>query len=55
MDFAIGLLPLGTIGAVLAFGYISARATERRRAAGGEKSTLAADAPSTRTAPIAAE
>lgn len=49
MDFGLGLLTFGTLGFVIAFGYASVRATEQRRARGGQKSTLAADAPNTRS------
>lgn len=50
MDFGLGILTFGTIGFMAAFGYLSARATEKRRREGGPKSTLAADAPNTRAA-----
>ena len=41
MDGAIGFLTFGTLGFVMAFAYISARATEKRRQEGGPKSALA--------------
>jgi hypothetical protein len=50
MDFGLGILTFGTIGFMVAFGYLSARATEKRRKEGHPKSTLAADAPNTREA-----
>ena len=50
MDFGLGILTFGTIGFMAAFGYLSARATEKRRREGGPKSTLAADAPNKREA-----
>jgi hypothetical protein len=50
MDFGLGILTFGTIGFMAAFGYLSARATEKRRKEGHPKSTLAADAPNTREA-----
>ena len=49
MDFGLGILTFGTIGFMVAFGYLSVRATEKRRRDGAPKSTLAADAPNTRT------
>ena len=42
MDFALGILTFGTLGFVVAFGYISARVTEKTRGQ-GPKSTLSAD------------
>jgi hypothetical protein len=50
MDFGLGILTFGTIGFMAAFGYLSARATEKRRKENHPKSTLAADAPNTREA-----
>lgn len=50
MDFGLGILTFGTLGFVCAFAYLSARATEKRRQMNLPKSTLAADAPNTRTA-----
>lgn len=41
------LLTFGTLFAVAVFGYISAVKTEERRQSNTQKSTLAADAPST--------
>ena len=43
MDFGLGILTFGTLGFVVAFGYISARATEKLRQQGGPKSSLSAD------------
>lgn len=43
MDFGLGLLTFGTLGFVAAFGYISARETEKRRQQGGPKSSLSRD------------
>ncbi len=45
MDFGLGILTFGTLGFMVAFGYLSARATEKRRRDGGPKSTLAVDGP----------
>lgn len=49
MDFSfiVPLLALGTIGAVAIFGYLSAVRTNERLHSNTQKSTLAADAPST--------
>lgn len=41
MDSAIGFLTFGTLGFVMAFAYVSARATEKRRREGGPRSALA--------------
>lgn len=41
MDSVIGLLTFGTLGFVMAFAYISARATEKRLRDGGPRSALA--------------
>jgi len=54
MDFGLGILTFGTIGFMVAFGYLSVRATEKRRREGGPKSTLAADGPNRRPAPESA-
>lgn len=40
MDVAIGFLTFGTLGFVMAFAYISARATEKLRREGGARSAL---------------
>ncbi|MEM0935016.1 MAG: hypothetical protein AAF646_01770 [Pseudomonadota bacterium] len=48
MDFGLGILTFGTLGFMVAFGYLGARATEKQRRQGGPKSTLAADTPNTR-------
>lgn len=48
MDFGLGILTFGTLGFMVAFGYLGARATEKRRQSNAPKSTLAADAPNTR-------
>lgn len=45
MDFGLGILTFGTLGFMVAFGYLSVRAIEKRRKEGGPKSTLAADGP----------
>ncbi len=50
MDFGLGILTFGTLSFMTAFGYLSVRAIEKQRKAGGPKSTLAADAPNTREA-----
>ncbi|MEO0666528.1 MAG: hypothetical protein AAFZ99_01315 [Pseudomonadota bacterium] len=43
MDFGLGILTFGTLGFVVAFGYISARITEKHRKSGAPKSSLSAD------------
>jgi hypothetical protein len=43
MDFGLGILTFGTLGFMVAFGYISARVTEKRRKEGGPKSALSKD------------
>ncbi len=43
MDFGLGILTFGTLGFMVAFGYISARVTEKRRKEGGQKSALSKD------------
>lgn len=50
MDFGLGILTFGTIGAVAAFAYLSVRATEKRRNSDKPKSALAADGDSRSTA-----
>ena len=50
MDFGLGILTFGTLGFMVAFGYLSVRSIEKRRREGAPKSTLAADAPNTRVA-----
>lgn len=45
MDFGLGILTFGTLGFAAAFGYLGARATEKRRKMNLPKSTLAADHP----------
>ncbi|MEO1550422.1 MAG: hypothetical protein AAFR93_08320 [Pseudomonadota bacterium] len=49
MDTLIIALPLLTIGAVVAFALLSKRKTEAARDSDAPKSTLAADAPDTRS------
>ena len=44
MDIALGALTFGTLGFVVAFGYISARSMEKRRTENHPPSALAADA-----------
>ena len=48
MDFGLGILTFGTLGFAAAFGYLSARATEKRRRMNLPKSTLASDHPANR-------
>lgn len=43
MEFGLGLLTFGTLGFGVAFGYISVRATEKRRRMGLPKSSLSRD------------
>ncbi len=45
MDIAIGFLTFGTLGFFAAFGYISARATEKRRNEKHPPSSLASTTP----------
>ncbi|MEM9429404.1 MAG: hypothetical protein AAGA32_07890 [Pseudomonadota bacterium] len=55
MDFALGLLAIGTLLAGLLLALNSIRQIEKRRKNGMPKSTLAVDAPSTRPGLVAAE
>ena len=43
MDFGLGILTFGTLGFMVAFGYISARATEKYRRSNPPKSALSRD------------
>jgi hypothetical protein len=43
MEIGLGILTFGTLGFAVAFGYISARATEKQRMEGTSKSALSAD------------
>ena len=43
MGIGLGILTFGTLGFVAAFGYVSARATEKLRRSGAPKSSLSAD------------
>ena len=43
MDFGLGILTFGTLGFGVAFGYISARVTEKHRQSGAPKSSLSED------------
>ena len=43
MDFVPGLLAFGTLGFVVAFGYVSARSTEKYRQSNPPKSALSRD------------
>jgi hypothetical protein len=43
MDIGLGILTFGTLGFAVAFGYISARATERHRQETRQKSSLSKD------------
>ncbi|MEO1000555.1 MAG: hypothetical protein AAFW69_08155 [Pseudomonadota bacterium] len=43
MDSAIGLLTFGTLGFVVAIGYLSSRAMEKAREEKGPKSALSRD------------
>lgn len=54
MDFGLGLLTFGTLGFVVAFGYLSTRAIERHRASGAPKSALSSDGKAERLAAMAA-
>ena len=50
MDIALGFLTFGTIGFVMVFAYLGARATEERRRQGGPKSALSRDGAAERLA-----
>jgi hypothetical protein len=43
MDFGLGILTFGTLGFMVVFGYVSARATEKRRKSNAPKSSLSRD------------
>jgi hypothetical protein len=43
MEIGLGILTFGTLGFAVAFGYISARATNRHRMESRTKSALSAD------------
>ena len=43
MDFGLGILTFGTLGFAVAFGYLSARATEKLRKSDAPKSSLSRD------------
>jgi hypothetical protein len=43
MDFGLGLLTFGTFGFVVAFGYLSLRATQKLKDSGAPKSSLSRD------------
>ena len=43
MDFGLGLLTFGTLGFGVVFGYLNARATEKRRGSNAPKSSLSRD------------
>lgn len=43
MDFGLGLLTFGTFGFVIAFGYLSLRATQKLKDTGAPKSSLSRD------------
>lgn len=55
MPEIVGILSLGTLGAVLAFAYISVRAMEKMRHEGAPKSTLSRDGAEERLAQLRAE
>ncbi|MEM1129233.1 MAG: hypothetical protein AAGH83_01795 [Pseudomonadota bacterium] len=55
MDFGLGILTFGTFGFVLAFAYLSIRATEKLRREGGPKSSLSRDGIKERLAAAAAK
>ena len=48
MDFGLGIMTFSTLGFMAAFGYLGARATQKMRAEGKTRSTLAVDTPNTR-------
>lgn len=43
MDIGLGILTFGTLGFMVAFGYIGARAAEKQKMQGGPKSSLSRD------------
>jgi hypothetical protein len=43
MDFGLGLLTFGTLGFVVAFGYLSVRSMEKLKDSGAPKSSLSSD------------
>ncbi|WP_165390259.1 hypothetical protein [Thalassococcus sp. S3] len=43
MDIGLGILTFGTLGFAVAFGYISARVTEKHRKTNTKKSALSRD------------
>ncbi|MEL7098882.1 MAG: hypothetical protein AAGM84_08650 [Pseudomonadota bacterium] len=53
MGIGLGILTFGTLGFVVAFGYISVRAMEKARAEGLPKSSLSEDGIAERLAKIA--
>lgn len=52
MDMALGFLTFGTLGFVMAFGYLQARAMEERMRRGGPKSSLSRDGAAERLAAL---
>ncbi len=54
MDIGLGILTLGTLGFVMAFAYLSKRATDELRRSGAPKSSLSADGAAERAAARAA-
>lgn len=55
MDLALGFLTFGTLGFVMVFGYLEARAAEERRRRGGPKSALSRDGAAERLATVRTE
>jgi hypothetical protein len=43
MEIGLGILTFGTLGFAVAFGYVSARSTEKQRLQDTRKSALSAD------------
>jgi hypothetical protein len=43
MDFGLGLLTFGTLGFVVAFGYLSVRSMQKLKDSGAPKSSLSRD------------
>jgi hypothetical protein len=54
MDFGLGILTFGTLGFMVAFGFISARVTEKYRQSNAPKSALSRDGIAERMARAAA-
>lgn len=54
MDFGLGILTFGTLGFVVAFAYLSKRATDKHMQSDAPKSTLSRDGAAERLAELRA-